>query len=421
MSASTSIGWTVMISAAWAAGISNAWSQGDLTPPGAPAPVMKTLTQVEPRTAITNLPCYITKPGSYYLTTNWTCSFDAIRIGVSGVTLDLMGFTVTGSASEWDGVDFHGSTNDPIRDVVVRNGIVRNFRSGVFAVGVQNCRFEQLVLVSNEAFGVYSNGQHFDGNIIARCTISDNGRDGIYFLNPSGSHCDGNTITDCAIGGNRNYGVHFLNGQCNGNTISDCAIGGSYYGVFFEGDEGPCDGNTIADCVIGGNRSDGIVLLSGTNGQCNGNTVADCTISGNGGRGIHLHAAGGPVDGNTISHCTISSNGNYAIVLDGGSGQCRGNAIVDCAVRGNVNRGMYLTSAEGNRVEGNHVSAQTGTTTYGIYCDSTAKSLILRNTCVGQTTNFVTSANDTYGPIVTNSGALPTSGAGAHPWANFSR
>jgi hypothetical protein len=40
---------------------------------------------------------------------------------------------------------------------------------------------------------------------------------------------------------------------------------------------------------------------------------------------------------------------------------------------------------------------------------------------VGQTNNFLLDSNDTYGPIVTNSGALPTSGAAAHPWANFSR
>ncbi|MHC4976260.1 MAG: hypothetical protein ACYTF7_06600 [Planctomycetota bacterium] len=51
---------------------------GPLTPPGAPAPTHKTLTEVEPRTAInaTNTPAgvfgtyHITSPGSYYLTEN---------------------------------------------------------------------------------------------------------------------------------------------------------------------------------------------------------------------------------------------------------------------------------------------------------------------------------------------------------------
>jgi hypothetical protein len=31
-------------------------AQGSLTPPGAPAPTMKTLTQIEPRTPISSLP-----------------------------------------------------------------------------------------------------------------------------------------------------------------------------------------------------------------------------------------------------------------------------------------------------------------------------------------------------------------------------
>ena len=51
-----------------------AFAQGPLTPPGAPAPTMKSLDQVEPRIAVnsTNTPggadslYKITQPGSYY-------------------------------------------------------------------------------------------------------------------------------------------------------------------------------------------------------------------------------------------------------------------------------------------------------------------------------------------------------------------
>ena len=60
-----------------------------------------------------------------------------------------------------------------------------------------------------------------------------------------------------------------------------------------------------------------------------------------------------------------------------------------------------------------------GATSYGIRTHGSGN-FILKNTCMGQTSNFVMSANDTYGPIVTNSGSLPTSGAATHPWANFS-
>ena len=79
----------------------SAFSQGALTPPGAPAPTMRTLAQLDakldPRTAITNTASAVTilQPGSYYLAGNLTVSGgDAITIATNGVTLDLNGFTI---------------------------------------------------------------------------------------------------------------------------------------------------------------------------------------------------------------------------------------------------------------------------------------------------------------------------------------
>ncbi len=78
------------------------FAQGPLTPPGAPAPTMTTLDQVEPRITVnaTNTPgdadslYKITQPGSYYLSGNLTgvSSKIGIEIATNNVTLDLMGF-----------------------------------------------------------------------------------------------------------------------------------------------------------------------------------------------------------------------------------------------------------------------------------------------------------------------------------------
>jgi parallel beta-helix repeat protein len=83
----------------------------------------------------------------------------------------------------------------------------------------------------------------------------------------------------------------------------------------------------------------------------------------------------------------------------------------------NENCGISLEDANGNRVEGNHVTGQIGTPNYGIYSSRTENNLIIRNTCIGQTDNFSLNPDDTYGPIVTSSGELSE----ANPWANFSR
>src|SRR5678816_1582998 len=74
-------------------------AQGTLTPPGAPAPTMKTLDQVEPRTPISALPFTISTSGSYYLTASLTAAanVNGITINASNVTLDLRGFEVTGT------------------------------------------------------------------------------------------------------------------------------------------------------------------------------------------------------------------------------------------------------------------------------------------------------------------------------------
>ena len=47
---------------------STAFPQGSLTPPGAPAPTMKSLDQIEARTPISSAPFTINASGSYYLT-----------------------------------------------------------------------------------------------------------------------------------------------------------------------------------------------------------------------------------------------------------------------------------------------------------------------------------------------------------------
>ena len=73
-----------------------AFAQGSLTPPGAPAPTMKSLDQIEARTPISSLPFTISASGSYYLTKNLAVtSGNAIVISAEGVTLDLNGFTLS--------------------------------------------------------------------------------------------------------------------------------------------------------------------------------------------------------------------------------------------------------------------------------------------------------------------------------------
>jgi hypothetical protein len=111
------------------------YAQGSLTPPGAPAPTMKTLDQIEPRKPISTAPFTISANGAYYLTGNLTvASGDAITIAANNVTLDLCGFTISSTAPGGSGnaILFSGArTNVAICNGHITGNVVNN--SGVYS------------------------------------------------------------------------------------------------------------------------------------------------------------------------------------------------------------------------------------------------------------------------------------------------
>ena len=113
-----------------------ATAQGPLTPPpGPPAPVYKTLAQIEPRTDVATLAgdanamIVIAQPGSYFLSGNITISGTRVGIAIAAndVTLDLQGFTINGSATAPAGIDFRGT----LRSCRVHNGHIQNLPAGI--------------------------------------------------------------------------------------------------------------------------------------------------------------------------------------------------------------------------------------------------------------------------------------------------
>jgi hypothetical protein len=178
-------------------------AQGSLTPPGAPAPLMKSLDQIEPRIPVDAVHTpgngseqfIISQPGSYYLTTNivGVNSKDGIQITADNVILDLNGFSLLGVAGSVSGINSSG------RYVVVRNGVINGWQSiGIndVATSVSTRMFERLMICSNASYGILT-GQ---GAIVRDCVIEGNGSFGIY---ASG----GSWITGCTVDGNSFAGI----------------------------------------------------------------------------------------------------------------------------------------------------------------------------------------------------------------------
>ena len=202
--------------------LSTVFAQGSLTPPGAPAPTMKSLDQIEARTAISAAPFSITQPGSYYLTHNLTVSSgDGIDINTNNVTLDLNGFTISSTAASATGYGIF--LNSGLRNITIANGCIQggvtNNGSGVYSgsgfgygigyfhnapvAGVVNVLVSKLSFSGCQSYGIYLGVG--DSTVVESCTVQTVGGIGIYATTMKSS-----SAIDCG-----NMGI-------NGDQVSDC-------------------------------------------------------------------------------------------------------------------------------------------------------------------------------------------------------
>jgi hypothetical protein len=162
-------------------------------------------------TRITSLPYTISSPGFYYLTGNltYTVTSTGILVNSDDVTLDLMGFRLTGSGSS-AGIDINGHNN-----VEVRNGSLNSWGSCLIDIsgGIGNRALN--LRAENCTSGIFLLGG--GGYLVKGCSVeaSDTG-----IICGGASSVIGNTVTNCAKG---IYG----SGTISGNSV----INSSLYGI----------------------------------------------------------------------------------------------------------------------------------------------------------------------------------------------
>ena len=176
-------------------------------------------------TRITSLPYTISSPGFYFLGKDLSTTGNGITVETDNVTIDLMGFSITGDGATGLGIHISGRSN-----VEIRNGTVRNFGSGIYSVATgDNCRIINIRALNNAANGIKLVGRN---HLVEKCNASGNGTRGIwaygYYYMLKGNVCSGNSSSgiDCTAGGNLLDNVVYGNGAYGFNLSTS---GTTYY------------------------------------------------------------------------------------------------------------------------------------------------------------------------------------------------
>ncbi len=396
---------------------------GPLNPPAGPvASTGKTLTEVEPRIAISkaNTPgdadsvYRITLPGSYYLTESvgGVSGRHGIEIAASDVTIDLMGYAVRGAAGSLTGIRSDGERDR----IVIRNGAVHGWGgAGVDLLaggtGYQS-RFEHVVAANNVGLGLRGNVSC----VFFACLARNNGTDGLV------SQAEGQ-FSHCLARENGRDG--FVTGT-SGGQVSNCMARQNGRHGFNLG-----LASQVSHSTAQFNTGDGFMVFGAS-------VLTACTARSNSTSGIRTTQTCVVVD------CVASQNGEHGITVGEGS------SVRACVAWQNTADGIRLSddcSATQNTCDGNGVGTGSGAgivatgidnvirlnnctdNDRGIEC-LTFGNLIVQNFCSGNASNWNLAADNHYGPIV-NITALPgaaVSGMGGatstlattDPWANFS-
>ena len=203
-------------------------------------------------TKITSLPYTINSPGFYYVTGNLSCvGYDGITINCNDVTIDLMGFRLSGDRNGM-GISMDGRKNVEIRNGTLQNWIIGIYETGTFAQNIRviNVRAEDFVTTGFFLFGV--------NHLIKGCVVSDcSGESGYGIYAQTNSAISGNQVNNCLFTGISGYG-----GTISNNVVNNC---GSY------GIDG--NGNIRGNTVYSSSSGNGIGIKCSFAGNVIGNMV----------------------------------------------------------------------------------------------------------------------------------------------------
>lgn len=255
----------------------------------------------------------ISQPGAYHLTGNLTATGtgECITISASDVTLDLLGFVITGSGSS-RGILVSGGSN-----VEVRNGTIRNFANGIQGMGAptyHSLRMINIRALRNTGNGIYSNTRN---TVVKDCVIAENGSHGVRVENGliaynsvhdngmNGISASDATITNNVVSGNGEHGIFAGQGSYIAeNSVTYNMLHGIYANY----------SATVTDNTLIWNFHCGIMAEASlvTNNTVNGNNVSRNANNRGGGICVQTKTIvrGNSATENRVSNIYVYSHSN---------------------------------------------------------------------------------------------------------------
>jgi hypothetical protein len=210
-------------------------------------------------TKITSLPYEIKTPGSYYLGGNLSYAgpSDGITISRNDVTLDLMGFSLNYTGTDYpSGIYMAGRTN-----VEIRNGTVSGWGCGIFESDYGLAHRVINVRAVGNTRGIWLIGT---GHLVTGCEATSSGQNNAIYISSGGM------VTGCTMRFINGGGLEVGRGITSGNVVIGTYIAST--GIYSAGTGSVVRGNEVSGGTTGISCGSGTTIIGNTVNTSSGST-----------------------------------------------------------------------------------------------------------------------------------------------------